>query len=126
MTVWGHGAARPSWVCPDDHERWPCDRARKLLSAAFHDDEETLAALMAGAMARAADDLGIPDPSRLYHRFVGWIPASIVDDPVDWTPCGRCGKRSHRVSPGSPPRLFPCQTPLDTSIGDREEDADGC
>jgi hypothetical protein len=96
-----HRPVRPSWICCVDGEPWPCDRARKELSDVFFGSEEALAAQMAWVMAAAAADLGTADPSRLYRRFVRWTS----DDRL---PCGRCRQHNHRVVPGLPLRLFPC------------------
>jgi hypothetical protein len=75
--------------------------ARKQLGDAFFGNEAALAIKMAKLSNAAANDLGLADPSNLYRRFVHWI----FTDP---SPCGRCGKSSHRALPGLPPRLFPC------------------
>jgi hypothetical protein len=97
-----HKPARPSWVCLEDNEPWPCELARKQLGEIFLDNEARLSAHMVWLMAAAARDLGLPDPSKLYRRFVRWT----ADDRAA---CGRCGRSGHQALPGLPPRLFPCE-----------------
>jgi hypothetical protein len=97
-----HTPARPSWICPQDGESWPCELARKQLAEIFLGSEDRLSAQMARLMGVAAHDLGLPDSSKLYRRFVRWT----VDGAM--LQCGRCGRSGHQALPGLPPRLFPC------------------
>ena len=96
-----HKPERPLWVCSDDGDPWPCHLARKQLAEIFLDNEAALAAHMARLMDAAARDLGLPDPAKLYRRFVRWTTNDLGS-------CGRCGKPGHQALPGLPPRLFPC------------------
>jgi hypothetical protein len=97
-----HKPERPSWVCPEDGEPWPCELARKQLRELFLGNGERLAVQMAWLTDTAARDLALPDPAKLYRRFVWWA----LDDS---SPCGRCGKAGHRALSGLPPRFFPCE-----------------
>jgi hypothetical protein len=72
-----------------------------VLGEAYCADPEALHRLMLVLLARATDDLGRADPTRLYRRFVGW---KLVRDEV----CSVCYKPRHTVLAGAPPRLFPC------------------
>jgi hypothetical protein len=64
-------------------------------------DRAVLTALLGKLMARAADELGLADPTDLYRRFLAWT----ID--VD-ARCGACGKANHTVVARLPPRLLPC------------------
>jgi hypothetical protein len=96
-----HKPARPSWVCLEDNEPWPCELVRKQLGDIFLGNEGRLSAHMAWLMNAAARDLGLSDPSKLYRRFVRWTAGDRM--------CGRCGRPGHQALPGLPPRLFPCE-----------------
>jgi hypothetical protein len=69
-------------------------------------------------MAVAAADLGRPDPAGLYTRFVAWaLPPAQA--------CRVCGRPSHGVLPGLPPRLNPCDRLHDDPPGTRTAGRDG-
>jgi hypothetical protein len=101
MNPGSHIPGRPSWRCQDDGDLWPCALGRKHLQELYGDDERALATHMAWLMVAAADDLTLPDPSKLYRRFVRWVHGAPLH-------CGRCHKNGHQALPGLPPRLFPC------------------
>jgi hypothetical protein len=96
-----HQVSRPSWLCGTDGEAWPCESARKLLSEAYRGEPDRLVRYLAHFMAQAATDLGVPGPALLYRRFMGWTlgPGEV---------CRVCGRSSHTVVTGLPPRLLPC------------------
>jgi hypothetical protein len=96
-----HRPERPSWRCREDGDEWPCHLARKALAETFIGTEDALTFQMARLQITAAEDLAVPDPARLYGRFVRWT------EPTQVT-CGRCETGKHRAIPGLPPRLFPC------------------
>jgi len=85
----------------DGHD-WPCLEARTVLSTAYRTDPDRLSRLMAVLMGRAADDLHVPAPASLHHRFVAWTRRR--DDP-----CPVCGTLRHTVLAGVPPRLAGCE-----------------
>lgn len=95
-----HRAERPLWSCTVDGAAWPCEAARRELLAQRSADPLALAVHLSYLMGVAADDLGVPDPTKLYRRFVAWsLPADRA--------CRVCGRRGHDVLPGVPPRLAP-------------------
>jgi hypothetical protein len=95
-----HRVQRPSWRCVVDGTAWPCEPARRQLTEAYG-DRSALAALLATLMARAADDLGVADPTDLYGRFLAWT--TNADEA-----CRACGRIRHAAVAGLPPRLIPC------------------
>jgi hypothetical protein len=97
-----HVPERPSWRCHDDSDPWPCELARRQLSETFLDNESALVAHLARLMDVAVRDLGLSDPAVLYRRFVRWAEPGVIR-------CGRCDSPRHRLLPGVPPRLFPCE-----------------
>lgn len=101
MSAFHHPPGRPGWRCQEDGDEWPCQLARKALAVRFKDDEDGLPRHMVRLQLTAAEDLVIADPASLYNRFVRWAePAQVT--------CGRCERAKHRVIPGLPLRLFPC------------------
>jgi hypothetical protein len=86
--------------------RLACPHARSILGEAYRGDPEALHRLMLTLLVRATVDLCRADPTRLYHRFVGW---TLERDEV----CRVCYKPRHTVLAGVPPRLFPCATEHD-------------
>jgi hypothetical protein len=96
-----HRPRRPQWSCRACGEAWPCAPAQKLLSEAYHQNPEALAAHLVRLTGLAAADLSEPVPASLYGRFVAWT--------LDRNrTCRVCGGRRHDVLPGLPIRFFPC------------------
>jgi hypothetical protein len=98
--VSAHRVERSAWRCAVDGAHWPCQPAKQQLIEAYR-DRAVLAALLGKLMARAADELGVADPTDLYRRFLAWT--TDVGEP-----CRICGKANHTVVVGLPPRLVPC------------------
>jgi hypothetical protein len=95
-----HRVEQPTWRCVVDGADWPCEPAKRQLTDAYR-DSPALAALLGTLMARAADELGVSDPTDLYGRFLAW-----TTDPDD--ACRACGRARHAAVAGLPPRLVPC------------------
>lgn len=96
-----HRVLRPFWTCGADDEPWPCAPARELLIGAYGSGSTSLSVHMAQLMAIAAIDLCLPSATALYRRFVAWtLPQGHR--------CHECGRPSHAVVAGLPPRLSPC------------------
>jgi hypothetical protein len=70
-----HRVERPTWRCAVDGTAWPCEPAKRQLTEAYG-DSPALAALLGTLMARAADEIGVADPTDLYGRFLAWTAAS--------------------------------------------------
>ncbi|GAB7039687.1 MULTISPECIES: flavin reductase [Catenuloplanes] len=64
-----HDPLRPSWLCAQDGQAWPCDVARAQL-AAEHGD--ALAAVLAEQLVLAAREMPNARPADLHKRFVAW------------------------------------------------------
>lgn len=95
-----HRATRPAWRCVVDGMDWPCAPAKQQLIEVY-DDRAALTALLGSLMARAADDLGVADPTDLYARFLAWTMS-----PTE--ACRTCGRARHATAAELPPRLVPC------------------
>jgi hypothetical protein len=72
---------------------------RQLIEA--YGDSPALVALLGTLMARAADELGVADPTDLYGRVLAWT--ADADEA-----CRVCGRARHAAVAGLPPRLVPC------------------
>lgn len=95
-----HRVARPAWRCAIDGTDWPCAPAKQQLIEGC-DDPAAVVTLLCALMSRAADDLGVADPTDLYDRFVAWTIS-----PTE--ACRACGRLRHAAAAGLPPRLVPC------------------
>ena len=97
-----HNVNRPQWTCVVDGSRWPCAEARQALTEAYRADPAMLTHHMTALMVWAETELGVVNPATLFKRFVGWT--------VDTSePCRVCGKSSHVVITGVPPRFQLCR-----------------
>lgn len=63
-------ARRPSWICPDCRVPWPCEPARRELTASF--DRIGRCMYVAERAAEAARDLPDLTPEQAYVRFIAW------------------------------------------------------
>jgi hypothetical protein len=88
-----HRVSRPTWTCISDGADWPCEPARQQLVEAYQ-DRAALATLLGMLMARAADELGVADPTDLYRRFLTWTidatklaGSAVVSGTPPWPSC---------------------------------------
>jgi hypothetical protein len=68
-----HLPARSSWDCVACGAPWPCDAARRDMSARMN--PERLAVVMFDYYAEAAGELIRTPLCELYERFVAWTPS---------------------------------------------------
>ncbi|WBB80210.1 hypothetical protein O7606_02145 [Micromonospora sp. WMMD882] len=75
-----HTPVQPIWVCRGCGHPWPCGEARRRLLIEYEGNMVSLAVYLCGMLYRAVDDLcrvtpdTVPEPGRLWERFVGWAP----------------------------------------------------
>jgi hypothetical protein len=67
-----HAAARPSWICANCGEEWPCPTRRTRLLAKYANDRLSLQFYLSWCLGYAATDLPHLPPQELHARFLGW------------------------------------------------------
>lgn len=76
-----HLALRPLWLCRACAAPWPCATARLTLLDEYADDRVALLVYLGGLLHDAAGELHTlnphdgPEPTVLFHRFLGWALA---------------------------------------------------
>ncbi|GAA0477618.1 hypothetical protein Aca07nite_72050 [Actinoplanes capillaceus] len=66
---------RPSWICGECGQTWPCKRRRTVLLEEFHSDRLALLLYLAAYLVDAINDFqehGTGVTPDLYGRFLGW------------------------------------------------------
>ena len=64
---------RPSWVCADDRQEWPCFVYKRRLWSASGGNTDAMAEHMSGWMGEARTHLVALSAVELQARFVNWI-----------------------------------------------------
>lgn len=68
-----HLPVRPGWSCTCCEEAWPCAARRSQLVEERRTNRMTVAAVMAGHLRTAVEDLPDVPVGELYERFLGWL-----------------------------------------------------
>ncbi|GAA2548141.1 hypothetical protein GCM10010435_16910 [Winogradskya consettensis] len=74
----GHEPVRPKWNCRECGLEWPCEYARRELTADFVRFPTSFAIYMAHCYSQALHDSPSLEalPPDLWTRFMGWLPRS--------------------------------------------------
>jgi hypothetical protein len=68
-----HLLSRPTWLCTECHQPWPCGPARQRLTEESDGSRTALHMLMGGYLHDAAGELPDLSPDELWDRFQGWV-----------------------------------------------------